>query len=129
MRAVREAMLVMPVRPPARAKLIAMIGRLWSGRTEPADAAAYEAFLRDELLPDVATLEGARGAYVLRRETLDGAVEFVTLTLFDSLDAVRGFAGQDVERAVIEPRAQELLAEYDAEVRHFDVVVAPSDRP
>ena len=49
-----------------------MIGRLWSGRTEPADADAYEAFLRDDLLPGVAELEGARGAYVLRRETLDG---------------------------------------------------------
>ena len=118
-------MMVIPLRPHARAKLIAMIGRLWSGRTEPADADAYEAFLRDDLLPEVATL----GAYVLRRDTLDGAVEFVTLTLFESLDAVRDFAGEDVERAVIEPRAQELLAEYDAEVRHFEVVVPPSDRP
>jgi heme-degrading monooxygenase HmoA len=106
-----------------------MIGRLWSGRTEPADADAYEAFLRDDLLPEVSTLDGARGGYVLRRETLDGAIEFVTLTIFDSLDAVRRFAGDDLERAVIEPRAQELLAEYDPDVRHFEVVVAPSDRP
>jgi heme-degrading monooxygenase HmoA len=103
-----------------------MIGRLWSGRTEPANADAYEAFLRDDLLPDVARLAGARGAYVLRRDTVDGAVEFVTLTLFESLEAVRGFAGDDPDRAVIEPRAQELLAEYDPEVRHFDVVVEPS---
>jgi heme-degrading monooxygenase HmoA len=103
-----------------------MIGRLWSGRTEPADADAYEAFLRDDVLPRT---ESAHGAYVLRRETVDGAVEFVTLTLFDSLDAVRDFAGEDAKRAVIEPRAQELLAEYDPEVRHFEVVVAPSDRP
>ena len=118
-------MMVIPLRPHAPAKLIGMIGRLWSGRTEPANADAYQAFLRDDLLPDVAALEGARGAYVLRRETLDGAVEFVTLTLFDSLDAVRRFAGDDLERAVIEPRAEELLAEYDPEVRHFEVVVGP----
>jgi hypothetical protein len=120
-RAVVEAMMVMPLRPPGREKLIGMIGRLWSGRTEPANADAYEAFLRDELLPSVETL----GAYVLRRETLDCAIEFVTLTLFESMDAVRGFAGDSPERAVIEPRAAELLAEYDAEVRHFEVVVAP----
>jgi heme-degrading monooxygenase HmoA len=98
-----------------------MIGRLWSGRTEPADADAYEAFLRDDLLPGVDAL----GAYVLRRETLDGAVEFVTLTLFESLEAVRAFAGDEVEQAVIEPRAEALLAEYDPQVRHFEVVVAP----
>jgi hypothetical protein len=124
MRAVGEAMMVMPLRPHARAKLIAMIGRLWSGRTEPADADAYEAFLRDDLLPQVATL----GAYVLRRDTLDGAVEFVTLTLFESLDSVRDFAGEDLERAVIEPRAQELLTEYDPEVRHFEVVLTGDPR-
>jgi heme-degrading monooxygenase HmoA len=118
-------MMVMPLRPLARAKLIAMIGRLWSGRTEPANADDYEAFLRDDLLPSVAELEGAQGAYVLRRETLDGAVEFVTLTLFDSIAAVRAFAGEDEDLAVIEPRAEELLAEYDPQVRHFEVVVAP----
>lgn len=99
-----------------------MIGRLWSGRTAPADADDYEAFLRDDLLPEVATLDGARGAYVLRRDDGDG-VEFVTLTLFDSIDAVRRFAGEDEELAVIEPRAAELLASFDERVRHFDVVV------
>ena len=104
-----------------------MIGRLWSGRTEPADADAYEAFLREDLLPGVAQLDGARGAYVLRRETLDGAVEFVTLTLFESIDAVRRFAGEEEDVAVIEPRARELLAEYDAHVRHFEVVVPAAD--
>jgi heme-degrading monooxygenase HmoA len=104
-----------------------MIGRLWSGRTEPADADAYEAFLRDDLLPEVSELEGARGAYVLRRDTLDGAVEFVTLTLFESIDAVRRFAGEEEDVAVIEPRAQELLAEYDPHVRHFEVVVPARD--
>jgi heme-degrading monooxygenase HmoA len=102
-----------------------MIGRLWSGRTEPANADAYEAFLRDDLLPEVASLDGARGGYVLRRDTLDGAVEFVTLTLFESLDAVRAFAGEELDQAVIEPRAAELLAEYDPQVRHFEIVVAP----
>jgi hypothetical protein len=102
--------------------LFIMIGRLWSGRTAPANADAYEAFLRDELLPEVRKLDGARDAFVLRRD--DGEqVEFVTLTLFDSMAAVHGFAGEDAGAAVIEPRAAELLADYDDRVRHFDVVV------
>ena len=100
-----------------------MIGRLWSGRTTPANADDYEAFLRDDLLPQVAELQGSRGAYVLRRDTRDG-VEFVTLTLFESLAAVQRFAaGEDPEVAVIEPRAEELLDEYDPRARHFEVVV------
>ena len=99
-----------------------MIGRLWSGRTAPADADAYEAFLRDDLLPEVRALEGAQGAYVLRRDDGDD-VEFVTLTLFTSMAAVRRFAGHDTETPVIEPRAAELLSSYDERVRHFDVVV------
>src|SRR4029079_8246153 len=120
-------MMVIPLRPRARAKLIVMIGRLWSGRTEPAHADDYEAVLRDDLLPSVAQREGARGAYVMRREIADGAIEFVTLTLFDSLDAVRAFAGENEDAAVIEPRAEELLTEDDPLVRHFGVVVSTGD--
>ena len=63
----------------------------------------------------------------MRREIADGAIEFVTLTLFDSLDAVRAFAGENEDVAVIEPRAGELLTEYDPLVRHFDVVVRTGD--
>ena len=103
-----------------------MIGRLWSGRTRTADADDYEQFLRCDLLPQLARLDGSRGAYVMRRE-VPGAVEFVTLTLFDSLDAIRNFAGQQEELPVIEPRAAELLSEYDDRVRHFEVVVAPDE--
>ena len=101
-----------------------MIGRLWSGRTDPANADDYEAFLRDDLLPQVRELEGSRGAYVMRRDTADG-VEFVTLTLFESLAAVQRFAGEDAGAAVIEPRAEELLDSYDPRARHFEIVVEP----
>jgi hypothetical protein len=101
-----------------------VIGRLWSGRTRTADADAYEQFLRCDLLPQLARLDGSRGAYIMRRD-VPGAVDFVTLTLFDSLDAIRNFAGQQEELPVIEPRAAELLSEYDDRVRHFEVVVAP----
>ena len=59
------------------------------------------------------------------RRDVDGAVEFVTLTLFDSIEAIRGFAGDDEDVPVIEPRAAELLAEYDERVRHFEVALAP----
>ena len=108
-------MMVIPLRPPTRAKLIAMIGRLWSGRTEPANADAYEAFLRDDLLPRGRPLAGARGAYVLRRDTARRRRRVRHADRCSSRSTrVRAFAGDDVERAVIEPRAQALLAEYDA---------------
>ena len=60
----------------------------------------------------------------MRRDTPEG-VEFVTLTLFESLAAVQRFAGEDAEVAVIEPRAAELLDAYDPRARHFEIVVEP----
>lgn len=101
-----------------------MIGRLWRGATAPADADAYSRFLADELLPSLAAIDGYQGAYVLRRESGDG-VEFVTLTLFDSMDAVRAFAGSEPERPVIEPAAERLLMHVGERVDHLEVVVAP----
>jgi heme-degrading monooxygenase HmoA len=67
-----------------------MIGRLWRGWARPENADAYEQLLRGEVLPGIHRIGGHRGAYLLRREH-DGRVEFVTLTLFDDLDAVRRF--------------------------------------
>lgn len=99
-----------------------MIGRLWRGWTAPDKADAYETLLRG-ILPDLKS-EGFRGAYVLRRDRGD-EVEFVTLTLFDSMAAVRTFAGEDYETAVIMPGAHDLLARFDAKAEHFDVRLTP----
>jgi heme-degrading monooxygenase HmoA len=100
-----------------------MIGRLWRGATKPEDAEAYQRFLAEDLLPGLREIDGFQGAYVLTRETAE-EVEFVTLTLFDSLDAVREFAGPQPERPVIEPEAKRLLARVGERVEHLDVAIA-----
>ena len=102
-----------------------MIARVWRGWTEAADADAYERFLRTELFPEVARLDGFGGAHILRRPAPDGEVEFVTVTLFDSLDAVRAFAGEDYETPVIDPEAQRLLSRYEDRAVHYDTVFVP----
>jgi heme-degrading monooxygenase HmoA len=102
-----------------------MIGRLWSGRTTADDADAYEELLRTKVLPGIQRVDGYRGAYLLRRDVEDG-VEFVTMTLFDSMEAVRGFAGDDYATAVILPEAERLLAVADETARHYEIVVSPA---
>jgi len=100
-----------------------MICRLWHGWTKPSNADAYESYLRDELYPRLArelTERGYRGHHVLRRD-VDGEVEFVTLTWFDSLESVRGFAGQDYETAVISETAARLLDHYQPTASHFEL--------
>lgn len=98
-----------------------MITRLWYGWTSRENADAYENYLRTEVLPGIHRVKGYRGAQLLRRE--DGAeVAFVTLTYFDSLEAVREFAGENYETAVVPPKAQQLLSHYDARAIHYDSV-------
>jgi heme-degrading monooxygenase HmoA len=104
-----------------------MIGRMWRGRTDAEHADGYEAVFRGVVLPELRDVDGCRGAYLLRRDDADGA-EFVTLTLFDSLDAVRAFAGEDYEAAVISDEAASVLRDYDTTARHFTIVVTPDER-
>jgi antibiotic biosynthesis monooxygenase (ABM) superfamily enzyme len=101
-----------------------MIGRLWHGWTTPENADAYAALLQSTVIPGIGSVAGFRGAYVMRRDAGD-EVEFVTVTLFDSLDAVRAFAGEDYEMAVVPPEARRLLERLEERSTHFDVVVAP----
>jgi antibiotic biosynthesis monooxygenase (ABM) superfamily enzyme len=96
-----------------------VITRLWRGWTAPEDADAYERFLLDELFPSMGAIRGFLGADVLRRPDAD-EVGFVTLTRFDSLEAIRAFAGEDCEVPVLEPRARQLLSRHDARAQHFD---------
>ena len=85
------------------------ITRMWRGWTAPENADAYERFLLEELFPSMREIPGFRGADVLRRRDGD-EVAFVTLTRFDSLDAVRAFAGEHYEVPVLEPRRSAPLA-------------------
>jgi heme-degrading monooxygenase HmoA len=101
-----------------------MIGRLWRGWTSASNADAYETLLRLKILPGIHRVQGYRGAYLLRRDVPEG-VEFVTLTLFESMDAVRVFAGDRYEVAVVPPEARRLLSRFDATSIHYEVVLEP----
>ncbi len=99
-----------------------MISRIWHGWTTPDNADAYEALLKSEIFINIQSrkIEGYRGIQLLRRN-LDAEVEFVTIMWFDTLDAVRTFAGEDYEVAVVPPKARELLARFDGRSQHYEV--------
>jgi heme-degrading monooxygenase HmoA len=97
-----------------------MIARLWRGVTDAAKAEAYRRHATATVFPALRNVPGHRDAYLLRRTT-GGRTEFLAVTLWDSLDAIRAFAGADPERAVVEPEARAVLAEFDDVVRHYEV--------
>jgi heme-degrading monooxygenase HmoA len=101
-----------------------MIARVWHGTCGPADADAYEDHLRRATLPALREIRGYEGGYVLRREA-GGGVDFLVLTLWASVDAVRAFAGDDYERAVVPPEAARLLVRFDERAVHYHVALAP----
>ena len=97
-----------------------MIARIWRGYTKPEDADAYESMLKPELLPDVSKVVGFKGSYLLRKE--DGEeVEFVTVMLWESIDAIRAVAGADFETAVIPEERLRYLSHYDRKASHYEV--------
>jgi len=98
-----------------------MITRFWRGWTTPENAGPYEELLRTKILPGIHRVNGYRGAYLLRRD-FEKEVEFVTLTFFDALEAIRAFAGPDYETAVIPPEARKLLSRFDQKSIHYETV-------
>ena len=101
-----------------------MIARLWRGWTSIENADAYEKLLREQVFPGLRQIDGYRGGYILRQEGND-EVEFVVLNLFDSLEAVRTFAGPDYTVPVFEPEARQLLAKVEPRARHYEVKTTP----
>src|SRR5207248_7174824 len=99
-----------------------MILRVWRGYTVPQDADAYEAMLRETILPDIHRVAGYRGAYLGRRNA-DQEVEFLTLTLWESMDAVRAFSHDGT--AVIHDTARPLLIRFDQFSVHYDATFVP----
>jgi len=99
-----------------------MIARIWHGWTIPDNADKYETLLEEEIFTGIQNrhIPGFRGIQLLRRP-LDDEIEFVTIMLFDSLDAVRAFAGDDYEQAVVPPQARLLLSHYDQRSQHYEV--------
>ena len=100
-----------------------MIARIWHGWTKRADAKAYEEMLRNEIFPSIAArkIDGYRGAELFIRED-DDEIEFLTLLRFDSMDAMKEFAGADEGKPVIYPKAEALLTRMDERSRHYQIV-------
>ena len=100
-----------------------MIARIWHGWTTPDSAKAYEKLLRNEIFPSIAArnIDGYQGAELFIREDGD-EVEFVTLLRFDSMDAVKEFAGHDVSKPVIFPKAEQLISRMEP-ARHYRVAI------
>jgi antibiotic biosynthesis monooxygenase (ABM) superfamily enzyme len=101
-----------------------MIARIWHGWTKGADAKTYENMLRDEIFPGIArrNIRGYHGAELFIHED-GGEVEFVTLLRFDSMEAVKEFAGEDESKPVIYPKAESLLTRMDERSRHYRIAV------
>jgi heme-degrading monooxygenase HmoA len=111
-----------------------MIARTWRGHTRVADAAEYAEYVRRTGFDGYRATPGNRGGLLLYREDGDVA-EFLTVSLWESLDAVKAFAGDDVERAMFYPEDDRYLVSRELVANHFVVAGAfgtfddPDDRP
>jgi len=99
-----------------------MISRIWHGYTTIENADTYETLLKGEVIVGIKGrgIPGFHEIQVFRRE-LENEVEFITVMWFDSIDAVRAFAGEDYEVAVVPPKAQAVLAHFDERSQHYEV--------
>lgn len=99
-----------------------MIARLWTARTSAADLPAYQTHIQEKVLPALRSIVGYAGATLLTRTAADD-VEVVVVTRWTSLEAIRGFAGADVERAVVADEVRPILKVWDDRVRHYDIAL------
>lgn len=104
-----------------------MISRIWHGWTTPNNADKYEALLKDEIFVGIQSqqIHGFKSIQLLRRE-VGKEVEFITIMLFESLDGVREFAGENYEVAVVPEKARAVLSHFDEQSQHYEVIVQSS---
>ena len=96
-----------------------VITRMWRGWTRSGEADRYEQHYRFEVVETLRQVSGFRGARLLRR-AVGEETEFVSLTFFDDLDAIRGFAGSDYDTAVVAEEARRVLIRFDERVCHYE---------
>ncbi len=101
-----------------------MIARIWHGVTPAAKADAYYKYLESSGVKEYRRTKGNRGVYVFRRISGDRA-DFVLVSLWDSYESIRAFAGDDVEKARYFPKDREFLLDFEPKVAHYDVLAAP----
>jgi len=101
-----------------------MIARIWHGWTSRESALKYEKLLREEVLLEIAkrSIPGYRGAEIFIREAENNEMEFITILRFETLDAVKIFAGKDYEQPVIPPECRKLLKRHSEKSRHYRIV-------
>jgi hypothetical protein len=106
--------------------MVSMITRIWRGWTTRENATAYQSLLLDEIFPSIASrnVKGYRGISLVRRDQ-DTEVEFVTIMWFDSIAAVRAFAGDNYEIAVVPAKARAILSRLDEHSAHYETIVPP----
>ena len=97
-----------------------MVARTWRGWTRSEDADEYGAYIAETGLRAYRETPGNRGAWIMRRDE-EGRTEFVTLSFWDSLEAIRAFAGDDLERAVYYPEDDRFLVEREDRVKHWEL--------
>jgi len=99
-----------------------MIFRIWHGWTSPENADIYENLLKREIFPAIASknVTGYRGIQLLRRQS-NKEIEFVTIMQFDSLEAVKQFAGEDYEKSVVPDKARKVLLRHDDRSQHYEM--------
>jgi heme-degrading monooxygenase HmoA len=100
-----------------------MIARIWHGWTTPQNADKYEALLKEEIFVGIQDrrIRGFKSIQLLLRE-VNGEVEFITIMMFESLDAVREFAGEEYEQAVVPEKARKLLSRFDERSQHYAII-------
>ena len=100
-----------------------MIARIWYGWTSRENAEKYEKLLREEVLLEIAKrIPGYCGAEIFIREAANNEMEFITLLRFETIDAVKAFAGKDFETPVIPPECKKLLKRHSEKSRHYRTV-------
>lgn len=100
-----------------------MIARIWKARATPQRASEYAAYLQATVVPELSAIGGYQGVTLLQRERDGGVVEVTVITWWESLEAIRAFAGEAVETAVVHDSAARMLIDFDREVTHHQVVV------
>jgi heme-degrading monooxygenase HmoA len=97
-----------------------MISRHWKGIAKPGEADNYIEHLRTDTFPKLSGIEGFIRAYILTR-TVDKGTEFLIITVWESMEAIKRFAGETAEAAVAPDSVQSMMVEYDRNVLHYEV--------
>ena len=100
-----------------------MIARIWHGWTTHENAPVYENLLKNEVFPSIEEkkVKGYRKINLLKRKQ-EHEVEFITIMLFDNLDSVRNFVGEDYERSYVPPKARQVLSRHDERSQHYEII-------